>query len=467
MIYDIFYVSKSKINDLDWNQFRQRFPISQKIENIDSFEDIRAKAFTKFFYVVWDGTRILDFQFDYKVGEYDQQYIHVWKTLRNDEETYQGGIALFPKDVKMVSSREFANKFYINKKEIDAVTSRQIYPKYDIKNYDQYLEIVKTTGHEMFWYVPSDIDIVNESIFDLYFDPNNGKYDYDRNENHVFQNDIYYDGVFLLSKNKIITKKEFQFRFLITRKEWSVKVSQPKPYDIFFISYNEINADENYKNLVAKFPRAKRVHGVKGIHNAHKEAARQSSTEKFWVVDADAIILDSFKFESEYFPYYDSGNRKEYISTVQVWYSQNPINDLVYGYGGAKLLPKNLTENMDLSSVDMTTSISDRFRVMPEISNITKFNTSPFDTWRSAFRECAKLASKIIDNNYDEETDARLGTWCTLGEERPYGKYAIGGAMEGRIYGYESIGDTNSLSLINDFEWLKQKYETWLKNNEQ
>jgi hypothetical protein len=34
MIYDIFYVSKKEIANDDWKSFRQRFPSSQKIENI-------------------------------------------------------------------------------------------------------------------------------------------------------------------------------------------------------------------------------------------------------------------------------------------------------------------------------------------------------------------------------------------------------------------------------------------------
>ena len=67
-------------------------------------------------------------------------------------------------------------------------------------------------------------------------------------------------------------------------------------YDIVFISYNELQADENYKNLKDKFPYAKRVHGVKGIHQAHIEAAKLSVTEMFWAVDADAIIVEDFDF---------------------------------------------------------------------------------------------------------------------------------------------------------------------------
>jgi len=62
-------------------------------------------------------------------------------------------------------------------------------------------------------------------------------------------------------------------------------------YDIVFISYNETNAEENWLKLKERFPRAKRVDGVKGIHQAHIAAAKKCFTKMFWVVDADAIIL--------------------------------------------------------------------------------------------------------------------------------------------------------------------------------
>ena len=168
-------------------------------------------------------------------------------------------------------------------------------------------------------------------------------------------------------------------------------------YDIIFISYNEPNADINFENLKSRFPYAQRVNGIKGIHQAHIAAARKAFTKMFWVVDADAEILDTFNFDyivSEYD-----------LENVHVWRSRNPVNDLEYGYGCVKLLPKRLTQNMDISKPDMTTSISSLFKAMPEVSNITAFNTDPFNTWKSAFRECCKLASKTIERQNDEETN--------------------------------------------------------------
>jgi hypothetical protein len=222
-------------------------------------------------------------------------------------------------------------------------------------------------------------------------------------------------------------------------------------YDIIFISYNEPNADANFEKLKARFPYAHRVHGIKGIHQAHIAAAKKAFTKMFWVVDADAEILDTFNFDHEVSKYD--------LECVHVWRSRNPINNLEYGYGGVKLLPKRLTQNMDTSKPDMTTSISSLFKAMPEVSNVTAFNTDPFNTWKSAFRECCKLASKTIDRQDDMETQQRLDVWCTLNESVPYGAHAYLGAIAGKYFGLFWQNAPSELLKINDFDWLKEQYE--------
>ena len=219
-------------------------------------------------------------------------------------------------------------------------------------------------------------------------------------------------------------------------------------YDIVFISYQEPFADKNYAALKARFPMAKRVHGVKGIHQAHIVAAKKCFTKMFWIVDGDAQILDSFNFDYEV--------PSHQLDHVHVWRAKNPINGLVYGYGGVKLFPRLLTKNMDISKPDMTTSISKKFIAVSEVANITAFNTDPFETWKGAFRECAKLSSKIIDRQKNNETEQRLETWCTNGSKEQYGSYALNGANAGREFG---ISNKSNISLINDFDWLKEKFD--------
>jgi hypothetical protein len=167
-----------------------------------------------------------------------------------------------------------------------------------------------------------------------------------------------------------------------------------------------------------------------------------------WIVDADAIVLDSFDFS--YIP--DITNQ----DTVYVYTSINPINGLEYGNGGVKLFPRLATVNMDTTTNDMSTSISDKFKVVDEISNIAAFNVNEFSTWRSAFRECAKLSSETIKGQVDDETNERLRIWTTVGKDKPFGEYCIKGASDGMEFGLSNGADLN---LINNFDWLKEQFD--------
>ena len=226
------------------------------------------------------------------------------------------------------------------------------------------------------------------------------------------------------------------------------------PFEIVHLSYDESYAESSYKKLSEKFPKARRITGIKGIFEAHRAAAQlaaDNNSSMFYVVDADADILPSFYFN--YKPDFFQRN------TVHVWKSKNPINDLEYGYGGIKLFPTHLVLNYKGNPVDFSTSVSDKFCVMDEISNITKFNSDSFSTWRSAFRECAKLASFTIHNQNSYETQNRLDIWCTKGKDREFGEYAINGAQAGKKFGTENAKDYTRLSLINDYGWLRNQFD--------
>ena len=544
-MYDIFYVSASNGNDKDWLTLKSRYPLAQRLTNIKSYEEIRSKSFTTMFWVIWDDIELTSFNLlDYKVTKWDDMYVHVFK---NSE--HYDGICLFPKSLT-ISQREFSNRFFTDKKEIDIVASiPKGYNRFEITTYDDYLKAVNESSTDMFWAIWSDVDIdinfkfdykvpkhnsnivhvfknsehydgiclfpkntivsrrefyhrfftakkeidiiaskpkqytkyspatfeeyqeitddmfwlvwpeiivTDNTIFDLYFSHHNS---YDRKENHAFKhvfnnNEIYTNGVVLLSKDKIISQREFKHRFLIEKKEHDRLISKHRVYDVVFISYNEPNADVNYNNLLVKCPRAKRIHGVKGIHQAHIAAAKLCDTEMIWIVDGDAVVNDDFNFDLV-MSSYD-------IDCVHVWRSSNPLNGLEYGYGGVKLLPRQLTLTMDVNSSDMTTSISKKFKAVETVSNITLFNTDKFSTWRSAFRECAKLASRSIQRHLEEETNARLNTWCTIAQGN-YSSEALKGACAGRQYGEENKNNPNLLSKINDFDWLNTQFE---KTNE-
>lgn len=229
--------------------------------------------------------------------------------------------------------------------------------------------------------------------------------------------------------------------------------------DVFFLSYDEPFADDNFELLKLFAPHAKRVHGIKGIFDAHKECAKQSKTGNFYVCDADCLIEEGFNFN-----FTPDKNKDAYPGTpetdcVYTWRSRNPINDLIYGYGGVKLFPKKQLLAAKNWNVDMTTTIGAPFVPKFQISNITAFNTDPFNTWKSAFRECTKLASAIIPNGDNLDNQYRLSVWCERGEKREYGKYAIMGAKQGADFGTYYKNNETALKLINDFDWLREQFE--------
>lgn len=229
--------------------------------------------------------------------------------------------------------------------------------------------------------------------------------------------------------------------------------------DVFFLSYDENFADENFEILQLFAPHAKRVHGITGIFDAHKECARQSKTSHFYVVDADAVIDEHFSFD--FTPSADSFAYPGIKETecIFVWRTRNPVNDLLYGYGGVKLFPKQKMLDATSWNVDMTTSIGAPFVPKFQISNITEFNMDPFSAWKSAFRECTKLSSSIIPNGDNIDNEYRLNVWCTRGADRPFGKYCIMGAKQGRAFGIRYKDKPHILAKINDFVWLREVFD--------
>lgn len=309
-------------------------------------------------------------------------------------------------------------------------------------------EILSTTHLSDFFYIlRPDTDVVFESFRFDYIPP-----DWDKKYVHIWNNEsivrLYHTDSVRDNLSYFVDENLFNGKIEI--KNIADRIYSLPKYDIVFLSYDESYADDHYAALKLKFPRTKRIHGVKGFFNAHLAAAKLADTGMIYIVDADAEILPAFGFD-----YKVSGVDR---GTVHVWHSRNPINDLEYGYGGIKLFPRELLLSYKGSPVDFTTSVSKSLKVIPEVSNITKFNTDPFSAWRSGFRECAKLASKIIHNQNTKETDDRLQVWCTVGEDREFGDFTIMGACEGRDFGLKFADQPEILGLINNFDWLEKRF---------
>lgn len=223
----------------------------------------------------------------------------------------------------------------------------------------------------------------------------------------------------------------------------SSKIIRTMAYDVFFLSYGESVAESNWHILRNLAPHASRVSGVDGIFEAHKLCAKKSMTRYFYVIDADNEVLPTFDF----------GYKSEdwMCDYVQLWYSRNPVNGLEYGWGGIKLFNRDLVLRKSEVGVDMTTSFP--LHIHPTVASITHFNSTPFDAWRSGFREAAKLKKSLM-LEWNEETNQRLDGWGSslVGDNH---EYVLSGVNAGIKYA-ESNDD---ISKVNDWGWLRAEFE--------
>jgi len=219
--------------------------------------------------------------------------------------------------------------------------------------------------------------------------------------------------------------------------------------DIIFISYDETNADTNYEKLKDKFPRATRLHGIDGMVNAIKEAAKISKTPYYYVVFAKTLIYDGFNFD--FVPDYMS------VPCNYLFHGKNMSNDLEYGTLGVTMYNTKLVKNATTWDIDFTTSFP--VRVVPELSALGYFATDPYRAWRTAFRECTKLQSKCIRGQVDIETEYRLHVWTTFAKG-DHSDWVLKGANDGVEYAIIANNSYDHLRKINDWQWLRSYFDS-------
>ena len=217
-----------------------------------------------------------------------------------------------------------------------------------------------------------------------------------------------------------------------------------EPMDIVFLSYDEPNAEENWKKIKENYPRAKRIQGVKGRTQAYHTAAAQSKTDYFFAVFPTIDIDDSFDFS---FQPDRLKNACHYI-----FHCKNPVNGLEYGHRAVILYNKHLCLSTIHPNLDFT--LSQPHTVVPQVCGTSHFNTTPEISWRVAFREVLKLCEMkpTVESKY------RLKKWCELGK----GAYALlvqKGALDAVAYYKEVKGNKRDLMLSYELEWLKEKFK--------
>ena len=456
----------------------------------EKFNEIIAQTDSQFVFIVdADADIVDDFDFGFMPDQYNINSVHVWNSKNpiNGLEYGYGGLKLFPtdKDYSKLTSDDIRLNRIEDLQYIDEIGSTMrpydiFFLSYYEKNADEqfeelkkkapiqsaichiknkkgifeaHKECAKKASTNMFWVVDADADIVDD--FDFGFMPDQ----YNINSVHVWNSknpinglEYGYGGLKLFPTDKDyskLTSDDIRLNRIEDLQYIDEIGSTMRPYDIFFLSYYEKNADEQFEELKKKAPIQSAICHIKnkkGIFEAHKECAKKASTNMFWVVDADADIVDDFDFG--FMP--DQYN----INSVHVWNSKNPINGLEYGYGGLKLFPTDKIKSATNWGLDFATELSEQFIIKPEISCITRFNIGPFETWRSAFRECTKL---LLTNT--NESKQRFFIWAHGTESKGnYCQKAKQGALAAEIFVSRHKNNIKELERINDYEWLRDYY---------
>ncbi len=219
--------------------------------------------------------------------------------------------------------------------------------------------------------------------------------------------------------------------------------------DIIFISYDEPEADRNWQILHDKFPKSKRVHGIAGMENALEAAANVSDTPWYWAVFAKTELAPDFDFS--YMPDYLQ-QPKHYIFNCF-----NVVNGLEYGHMGVVLYNcqgiRGLNQRGNFG-LDYTLSFA--HESVPILSCIGRFNTTPYHTWRTAFRETAKLAFFESQQN-TVEGQYRLRAWLEKAQGHN-AEWCLKGARDGVDFFDSTNGDLEKLKQSFRWEWLRSYF---------
>jgi len=228
-------------------------------------------------------------------------------------------------------------------------------------------------------------------------------------------------------------------------------------YDIWFISYNEPNAEENWHRVKTLVPGARRLAGIKGLANAYRAAAESSKTDWFWIIDGDNWLLNPSIFNFRCPDSADNGH-------LFVWPARNSINGLEYGNGAVKLYNRESALIVPDHVEDFSIAVCETRIKFPGIASETRINTSPLQAWTSGFREGFKLHRRI--KNGEANAIKQYNVWTTCGSEAINGKYAIEGVKFGYVrFGIEPDFPINNQAVLEEifYDWEKQlkKYDIY------
>jgi len=214
--------------------------------------------------------------------------------------------------------------------------------------------------------------------------------------------------------------------------------------DIVFISNGEPNAEQNFKRLSllpnAQANRLVRVDNINGRAAAYHAAAHASTTPWFFAVFAKLEV--DIDFDWSWQP--DRMQQAKHY----IFHARNPVNGLVYGHQAMIAYNRQLV--LDNPGVGLDFTLDSPHEVVPVLSGIAHYNTSPWSSWRTAFRECIKLQASLPD----VENEYRLSRWLDVNSDEADPQWSRLGAEDAVEYYDQVAGDFDQLKKSYEWSWL-------------
>ena len=118
-----------------------------------------------------------------------------------------------------------------------------------------------------------------------------------------------------------------------------------------------------------------------------------------------------------------------------------------------------------MSAGDFSLNATKNKKVTDTVLSESRYNSSPFDAWKTSFRHCVKLSSIIFRNRPNAKNlDSYLMRWrntCNLNE--PNSAYAYKGYLDALEYAGKFDNNWTELLKINDYDWLREYYDARVK----
>jgi hypothetical protein len=241
-------------------------------------------------------------------------------------------------------------------------------------------------------------------------------------------------------------KQIYDYPYIIKQK---TAYLTPNLLDIIYISNGEPEAERWYEHLINTCGRkVKRVMNINGRALAYKAAAELSSTPWFFTVFAKLQIV----------PEFDWSWQPDWLQEPKhyIFNSRNPVNGLEYGHMGVIAYNKQLVLATDDWGLDFT--LSRAHAVVPRVSAVAYYNTTPELTWRTAFREVIKLKDDVTKTG-SVESGYRLDIWLNIADG-DHAEFSLLGAADAVDYYNKVNGDYTELMRSFEWSWLREYYSS-------